>query len=306
MFIYQIANENFVMRFGKFFLIIRKPELYWLRMRYWIKRRAWKLRNIIARESTRTIPIFRILEIELQSDCNRNCYFCPRHEDRSGIRKDSNGKHIKKSMPTWKIFDIIDQAEKLGYKGSVNFHRLSEPFLDERYIEIVTYAKKKGIKIWENTNGDILKKDPILCSKLDGLLAAITIGLYDYKSRRERNTQIRFWENRFKKTIVVFSIAAEFPKIRQNAKLYDKKLITSKIRNYPCFATDKLQIRYDGEVSLCCEDDQCNFKLGNVFDSAIKDIWWSEKHIEIVNPLKSTGGRNLYPLCKNCVIVPWM
>ncbi|MCK4995663.1 MAG: SPASM domain-containing protein [Thermoplasmatales archaeon] len=271
------------------------------RVKYWKEQKKWKLKNILDKETVKTIPLWFGLEIELQSDCNRNCFFCPRYEDRSSIRKDSNGKHTKKSMPTKKITDIIDEAEKLGFKGPIGFHRLSEPFLDKRYLELATYAKNKGMKVWENTNGDLLKNDPALCSKLDDLLTGITIGLYDYKNKKERNAQVRFWENRFKETNVVFSLAAEFPKIRQNSKLYDKKLVTSRIRNCPCFQTRVLRIRYDGEVSLCCQDDQCSFKLGNVFNSSIKDIWWSEKHIKIVNSLKVPGGRISYTLCSNCV-----
>lgn len=286
-------------RADKFLFISTK---HWLRLSYWQREKAWKLKMRKDPEVVKTIPLWLRLELEIQSDCNRDCHFCPRYGDPSGVRKDSNGKHIKKSMPTSKIFDILDQAEKLGFKNSLAFHRLSEPFLDKRYIEVATYANEKGMRIVENTNGDLLKNNPDLCKELDGLLSSIVIGLYDYKNRRERNEQVRFWKNRFKKTQIIFSLAAEFPRIRQNTILYDKKLVTPKIRNYPCFATSGFLIRYDGEVSLCCQDDSCVFNLGNVFNSSLQDIWWSKKHIEIVNSLKVSGGRNLYPLCKGCMI----
>ena len=269
---------------------------------YWFKQKKWKLKNISNKETVKKLPLWSRLEIELQSNCNRDCYFCPRYGDSSGVRKDSNGKHIKKSMSTWKIFEVIDEAEKLGFQGSIGFHGLSEPFLDNRFVEVATYAKDKGMIVCESTNGDILKKDPELCSEIDGLVSHIHIGLYDYKSKKERNAQIRFWENRFKETNVWFSLAAEFPRMRQNTRIYDKKLLNSKIRNYPCFATQGLHIRYDGEVMLCCQDDYCSFKLGNVFNSLVEDIWWSEKHIKIVESLKVPGGRMSYKLCSNCMI----
>jgi len=206
-------------------------------------------------------------------------------------------------MPTEKIFDIIDQAEKLGYKGIIGFHRLSEPFLDRRYVKVATYAKEKGMRVCENTNGDILKQDPILCSRLDGLLEEIKIGLYDYKNVKEKKEQMRFWKNCFKKTRVSFSLANEFPMIRKNSKIYldGKRSVNSKWRNYPCFwPIIGFYIRYDGEVSFCCDDDNCNFGLGNIFESSLEEIWWSKKHIKITNSLKVSGGRKLYPLCKSC------
>ena len=101
-------------------------------------------------------------------------------------------------MPTEKVTDIIDQAVDLGFRGNVNFHRLSEPFLDKRYVEIAKYAKNKGLKLKEDTNGDVLKNKEDLCKKLDGLLDWIKIGLYDYKSEEEKKQQMDFWKKRFK------------------------------------------------------------------------------------------------------------
>jgi len=253
------------------------------------------------KDPKRVIPLWYVLEIELQSDCNRDCHFCPRHEDRSGIRKDKDGKHVRKEMPTENVKNILDQAAKLKYKGPIGFHRLSEPFLDKRYLEIATYAKKKGLMISEYSNGDVLKNKPDFIKKLDGLIDKITIGLYDYKDHKEREELMNFWRNQFNKTKVEFSLAGEFPVIRQNSDLYDKDLI-SKVINNRCFGTNGLRIRYDGEVSLCCEDDQCTFNLGNVFESTLEDIWWSEKHVNIIKTLRKHGGRKNYPLCKKCAL----
>jgi len=278
-------------------------ENYWFQLNFLIMKRVLKPVTVKSMGATKRIPMWSRIAIELHSDCNRDCYFCPRYADSSGIRKDKKGKHTKKSMPTQKIFDIIDQAEQLGYKGIVGFHRLSEPFLDKRYIEVSSYVKEKGMKVCDNTNGDIMKKDDAFCKKIDGILDEIKIGLYDYKNNREKREQMRFWKSRFKKTKVSFSLAAEYPMIRINSKLdgEGKRIIKSKTRNYPClWPIIGLYIRYDGEVSFCCDDDECKFGLGNVFNSSIKDIWWSKKHIELINSLRLPGNRNYYQLCKNC------
>jgi radical SAM protein with 4Fe4S-binding SPASM domain len=241
------------------------------------------------------------LVIELHSDCNRNCNYCPRYNDYSGIRKDKNGNHVKKQMPTWKIKDIIDQVVKLGYQESIGFRRLSEPFMDDRYIEVATYAKEKGLIIWDHTNADFLKTNPDLIKQIDNIVDYLTIGLYDYKNKKEKYEQMKFWRKQFNKTKIDFSLAAEKPRIRINSILEPDNNSGNLIKNFPClWPMWGLWVRYDGELSLCIEDDHCTFGIGNVFEKSIKDIWLSKKHIEIVNTLKKNNGRLNFELCKKC------
>ena len=246
-------------------------------------------------------PIWEIVELDLQSLCNRNCNFCPRYNDRTGIRKDSTGRKINKKMPSEKVYSIIDELNNMGYKGRITFHRLSEPLLDSRYLEFVKYAVSRDLVVIDHTNGDILKKDDNLCKQLDGLVDTFVIGLYDYKNNSERKELESFWIRRFEKTKVQFSTPNEAPAIRQGSDLYNNVEKDKSILDLPCTRRlSGLLIRYDGEVSLCCEDDACEFELGNVFRQSIKDIWWSEKHINIVEDLQNAGSRHNYNLCSKC------
>lgn len=283
----------------------RRIEDYSLSIYFWIMQRVWKVLDNKEKKSQRKIPLWGRMGIEIHSDCNRDCYFCSRYGDTSGTRKYPDGKHIRKKMPIDKIFNIIDQTEELGFKGIIGFHRLSEPFLDNRYIRIASYAKQKGMRVGENSNGDLLKKNLDLCRELDGLLDEIKIGLYDYQSVDEKKKQMNFWKNRFKKTNVTFSFPNEFPLIRKDSKLFideKGKAFYNRVK-FPCYwPIIGLLIRYDGEVQLCCEDNKCELKLGNVFDSSLEDIWWSQKHIDIINSLKFSYGRKKYPLCRECKI----
>jgi|GEM_PF-1110234 len=276
---------------------------YFSKIVFWSNLKLLNFRMIASGELKDTIPMWNRLAIELHSDCNRNCFFCARYADTSGIRKYKNGSHVKRKMPTWKVKDIINQVNELGYSGSTGFHRLSEPLLDDRYVELASYAKIKGLKVMEDTNADVLEKNPDLIKKIDGLVSRLQIGLYDYKNNAEKKQQMSYWKKKFKKTGIVFSLAAEYPIIRINSKfdLDGKLYINDIVKHYPCFwPMYGLWIRYDGEISLCCEDDQCNFGLGNVFDTSIKDIWLSKKHIEIAKNLKKFNGRLNYELCRKC------
>ena len=125
----------------------------------------------------KTFRMFRMVQLELQSHCNRDCWFCPRHLDRSGHRKDANGESIKKKFPTEKIRDIFEQLCELNFKKRIIFHHLSEPTLDSRLIDVAQTAKRLGMKPFTFTNGDVLKNDIELCKKADDVFYSMIVGL---------------------------------------------------------------------------------------------------------------------------------
>lgn len=250
---------------------------------------------------TAGFPIWNSLEIDIQSMCNRDCEFCPRHLDRSGVRKDANGNLVRQKMPTHQVYRIIDQAVDLGFKGKIKLHRLSEGLLDERYLEFATYIKKKGLFLVDDTNGDVLRNNPELCTRLDGIIHHLTIGLYDYRNEMEKQREFFFWGNRFKKTKLSFSLPREHCIIRQGSKIYEEIPKNDAALQLPCKQPEHfLHIRYDGNVSLCCEDDQCQFAIGNAFTESLSTIWWSYRHISIARTLSKSGGRRHFTLCKRC------
>ncbi|MBI3801342.1 MAG: glycosyltransferase [Deltaproteobacteria bacterium] len=65
----------------------------------------------------------------------------------------------------------------------------------------------------------------------------------------------------------------------------------------------RLIIRYDGEMCHCCEDIYGVFQLGNVYHSTLEDLWFSERHTQIVEDLIA-GRREKYALCRNCPQLP--
>jgi len=62
-------------------------------------------------------------------------------------------------------------------------------------------------------------------------------------------------------------------------------------------------IQHDGEVCLCCEDTSGAFQLGNVYDRSLEELWFSERHVEIIETLIA-GRREDYDLCRNCPMPP--
>lgn len=251
----------------------------------------------------RGFPMWTTLEVEIHSLCNRDCKWCPRFGERTGVRKDSNGKPIKKQMPTERFYRIIDQAADLGYKGNVRMHRLSEALLDNRYLTFAKYIADKGMRVTEDTNGDVLRSNDQLCQALDGLVHTFIIGLYDYTSKEEKLKEMDFWNNRFKKTNVCFSLPLENCIVRKGAACYDDGRIIKDdaALDSPCeMLVRKILIRYDGEVSMCCEDDKCEHGFGNAFEKSLEELWWSPKRMAMGRQLLKSGARRTIKFCSTC------
>jgi radical SAM protein with 4Fe4S-binding SPASM domain len=74
--------------------------------------------------------------------------------------------------------------------------------------------------------------------------------------------------------------------------------------NGPCSRPlQRMIIRHDGAMCNCCEDLHAQFGLGNIHESSLADLWFSEHHLKIARDLLA-GERNRYPLCEACPLMP--
>jgi len=259
------------------------------------------------------IPLFERLQIESQSNCNRSCWFCPRTYDRSGKYLDHGGDSVQNQMPTWKILDLLDQAKVLGFRGRVGFHHYSEPLLDKRNIMLAREARKMGMQPYLHTNGDVLEHDSSLCEEVKTVYGLIVVGLYDHKTNEELEKAKQYWQVRLRGANLKFSAIGVLGKRSGYSMGIPKALAPSDSRmavpdlvypNGPCHRPlIRMIIQHDGSMCNCCEDTSGAFRLGNVFQTSIKDLWFSEDHIGIVRDLLS-GYRHRYQLCRLCPLSP--
>jgi radical SAM protein with 4Fe4S-binding SPASM domain len=262
---------------------------------------------------TRKIPLFQRLEIETQSNCNRECWFCPRTYDRSGIYKDEKGRPKIRQMPTDVILDVLDQAQKLGFNGEVGYYFYSEALLDPRNTMLAREASARGMKTRLHTNGDLLLHNEALCEQIIKLYDLIVMGIYDYSSEAELLDAIRFWETRLAGSHLMFSPIKRAGDPSLHSLGVPRALVPGDERmslpdlvfeNAPCHRPQiRMLIRYDGEMCHCCDDMTGAFQLGNIAEQTLESLWYSEKHVKIVRDLQM-GQRNLYPLCRICPQAP--
>lgn len=200
---------------------------------------------------------------------------------------------------------LFDELESLGFDGYITFHHLSEAFLDKRLIQIAKEARHRGMKPYVHTNGDVLRNNEQLCKHASDVFEYIVIGLYDYTTEAEKDSEKEFWRKRLSGTQVMFSLA-ENVYVRTHSPVNARmKVITG--QTYPtavCAEPQKyLMIHYNGDVACCCEDMYGELMRFNIFETSIKEIWYSERHAQIVDALL-VGNRRKYDLCAKCTMGP--
>jgi len=263
--------------------------------------------------SNMRIPLFERLQIESQSNCNRSCWFCPRTYDRSGSYLNRVSEPVLNRMPTEKILDLLDQARSLGFRGRVGFHHYSEPLLDTRNPMLAKEASERGMEPYLHTNGDVLRQDNALCNEVRQVYALIVVGLYDYETTEELEETKRYWRDRLVGANLAFSPIGPSGVRSGHSIGIPKALVPTDARmalpdltypNGPCHRPlIRMIIQHNGELANCCEDTYGAFKLGNVYQDSLEELWFSGRHVQVVDALIA-GRRERYELCRNCPLSP--
>lgn len=265
------------------------------------------------------IPKFKKLRIEINSDCNRKCVFCPRGTDDTRWVLDDRNKQklIEKYMSTEDVISLIDQNVEQGFNAEVGFDFYNEVTLDDRLLYFCDYTKGKGLPVEIVTNGDKLLGDKNYTRELFRLTRFVNISLYDYKDYAGRDALCQTW-HKFLADCGIhraqYKLVGDYFNFGNRAGLVNRKKKymqgASLDQQVPLKANckkihSKLNIRYDGEVPICCEDSHVRYSLGNVLKSSIADVWYGEKMKQATELLRR-GDRGAILPCSACVksIVP--
>lgn len=286
-----------------------KPQKYWDYRKKWLDYPKNKFLS--------EFPLH--LDIETTNVCNLKCPMCPRTILLQKHEFSEQGYMTKEDFK-----NIIDQAvENEIYSIKLNY--LGEPMLHKDVVWQVEYAKKVGITdVMMNSNGSLLTKqlgEDLLKAGLDKLfisfdsispdiyerqrkgtsLGTVVNNLYEFiKLRNEKypNTHVRvsmimyktdewlaqfeglkaMWKN------LVDAVGYGFYVERD----YDYVDIYPKVKGFYCEQLfQRMFLKYNGNVTVCCVDDQDEYIVGNWKKEKLKDIWNSpsyknirKKHLE--------------------------
>ena len=118
----------------------------------------------------------RHLDFETVGNCNRTCPTCMRnsHPDREAVESWFGQNYLPEDL----IYEAIDQAIAIGFRGAVCLAHYNEPTMDERLPAIGqrvrSYSEISTVHF--NTNGDLIT--PELAAELDGTVDHINVSLY--------------------------------------------------------------------------------------------------------------------------------
>ena len=268
------------------------------------------------------ISKFKKIRIEINSDCNRKCVFCPRGTDVSrwvdGGQDTKRQKLLTKFMSTENVISLIDQNVDQGFNAEVSFVFYNEPVSDDRLIYFSEYAKSRKLRVVVTTNGDAMLQDSELAKEVFRVNDLVCISLYDYKDMEGRSKLMGEWDAYLSSLGIrkdAYRLTGEYFNFSNRAGLIDRKNKfmgkNHKLDDEVPLTADcskihsKLNIRYDGEVPICCDDAHVRNSLGNVLDTSISEVWYGDR-MKRATEILSRGARSEMIPCSTCVrsIVP--
>jgi radical SAM protein with 4Fe4S-binding SPASM domain len=201
----------------------------------------------------------------------------------------------------------VDKNVALTTNGSIltaeKAHRLMERGM--RSIEFSVDAGSKEVyeKIrlglnWETTLGNIEE-----CLKIRDKYHYDTKVMVSVIEQPENEETIQdilsFWEQRVDKVLIRKMLS--FKGVVKRAKKYEEYMTG----DVPCpFLWERVVIDPLGDVRGCVSDLNAEFRIGNIMEAGLEEIWHSEL-IEEYRDKHLSGKRKECPLCKDCVDVQY-
>jgi radical SAM protein with 4Fe4S-binding SPASM domain len=273
------------------------------------------------------------LDIETTNICNLKCPMCPRTEMINNETFGEVGRMTKEQYA-----DIIDQAAEYGTK-SIKLNYLGEPLAHKDVVWQVEYAKQKGIvDVMMNSNATLLTKDrgrALLEAGLDNMFVSFdavspdlfaqqrvgtTLGkvidnVYEFVKLRNES----FPHVQVRVSMVMYN-EPEWLEQFEGIKIMWKRLVDSvgygfyterdrnsfgeypKVEGFWCAQPfQRMFLKYNGNVTICCVDDQDETIVGNWRLERLRDIWHNEQYTEI-RRLHAEDEYYQMEMCRKCYL----
>lgn len=269
------------------------------------------------------------LDIEINSTCNLHCKSCGFHSFTSLDRYRIDGGEYM-SLSTYKR--IIDEGAEKGLKA-IKLNYRGEPLLHPHLVEMVRYAKEKGIlDVMFNTNGMLLDANTsreLLKAGLDQVLFSIDDhrekvynelrpgadfkvvlqNLYAFKIMRDmlkskcivRVSKVNHerYQDKNENYFELFKRIADEVGLQEWLD-YTRELKDTRRSEYQCaYPWQRMVICASGEVQYCCGLYAPNKTIGNINLHDVEELWNSSR-MKIIRKMHETKMTHQLASCIEC------
>lgn len=269
------------------------------------------------------------VDVEISSACNMRCPMCYTTTKEFKLK-------IKREFMDINLFKkIIDECSY--YKAySIRLSLRGEPFIHKDVIEMIKYAKKKGIKEISSLTNNLALTPSLFKEIMDAGIDWITISFDGLGQTYERIRQpasfaesfakikeYKYIKDKARSCKPVIKIQTIWSAIKDCAKEYfdsfepyvddiainplidylhnDRDIVY--LDNFVCpVIYQRLTIGSDGTVLLCSNDEFCLHPLGDTTKESIYSIWHGKKINEVRKIHKRRDGFKLLEPCKLCYL----
>lgn len=257
------------------------------------------------------------MQIELCEGCNLRCSFC----GLNGIRgKENNPKLL--TMLNAKL--LANRIVESNWHPRIEFAMHGEPTLNPDAVEIVSIFRKtlgKSVHLMMTSNGGGILKSPT--EIVDGLLKNLNVLALDAYEGVSIVPRILQNYKGIHKPVFYPKEQAGNPHRRRKSSEHDFVIVEdiskatkgthSTLNNHAGCGAPKddsangkrcakpfreLSVRWDGNISVCCNDWRGYYKCGNAFDQSLEAIWQGPEMIAARKKLYH-GERDFGP-CDGC------
>lgn len=277
----------------------------------------------------------KYFQIETVTVCNAHCVMCPRSHGKVNLGTpfitdelfDKFALEVS-TFSTWieqicvtgmgeptldpKLPERIGLLKKAGIKKtniSTNGSLLSQELvlelinkgIDGIWISINGFSKKTYEKVQVGLDFDeVIKNTENLIRLREKFRPNMEIRIRSVildENKNEVDKWLDFWSHKLKPQDRIY---AKPPHSFGNQVWTEEEQKISYYADKPCVSPfSTMIIRSDGRVSLCAADSNVNYELGNISQTAIREIWQNEK-FRHVRSLHANGMRNEIEMCRGC------
>lgn len=264
------------------------------------------------------------LDIEATNRCNLKCVFC---DKLPYLSKDKIG-----DMDMGLYKKIIDEGTRYGLMG-VKLSYRGEPLLHKNIVEMVRYAKNRGIlDIYFNTNGMLLKEETserLIDAGLDRISVSIDgtdpvifererkgAKFNTIKNNVEKLIKLRERKNVSNPKVRIQTVLLPWVDLEKYRRYWESKCDEVAAVDYKDASIRKKGIKYDwacpqlwqrmtiewdGTIFPCNNADLRSMALGNCNEESVYESW----HCPEVQKLRETHKKGRSDQIETCDGCPW-